>query len=192
MTLSEIDPIAALIVVDLQKGIRAFPTTHSLADIAGNAGRLASAFRQRGLPVVLVSAAGRAPGRTERSRAMSASGAAPAVPSGTALEPLPELGAAPTDILVVKRTWGAFTGTGLDEQLRERGVTQVVIVGVATTMGVESTARQAHELGYHVTLATDAMSDASRDAHDGSILRIFPAIGETGSTDKVLALLAAR
>lgn len=189
MALSELDPTSALIVVDLQKAVAALPAAHPVAGVAGNAARLADAFRERGLPVVLVTAAGRAPGRTERARAQTASGAPPRAPEPGALELLPELGSHPDDILIVKRTWGAFTGTGLDEALRGRGVTQLVIAGVATTMGVESTARQAHELGYHVTLATDAMTDTSREAHEGSVARLLPALGETGTTDEVLALL---
>lgn len=191
MSLSELDPASALIVVDLQKAIRAFPAAHPVDGIAANAGRLAAAFREHGLPVVLVTAAGRAPGRTERARAMAASGVTPPAPSPEGMELLPELAAHPDDIRIVKRTWGAFTGTGLDDQLRSRDVTQVVVLGVATTMGVESTARQAHELGYHVTLVTDAMTDASVDAHEGSVARLFPALGETGTTDEVLELLAS-
>ena len=69
---------------------------------------------------------------------------------------IPELNRQPGDHAVTKRTWGAFTGTDLDEYLKKLGVTQVVIAGVATSLGVESTARQAHELGFNVTLAVDA------------------------------------
>ena len=69
-------------------------------------------------------------------------------------------------------------------------MTQVVVVGIATTMGVESTARAAHEHGYDVVLAIDAMTDFTAEAHDNSVQRIFPALGETGTTDDILALLA--
>ena len=91
--------------------------------------------------------------------------------------------------MVTKRNWGAFHGTDLDVQLRRRGVTQVVLTGIATSAGVESTARAAHEHGYHVTLVTDAMADRSQEVHAHSVDRIFPRLGETGSTDDVLALL---
>ncbi|MGN6324648.1 isochorismatase family protein [Pseudolysinimonas sp.] len=192
MSLSQLDPTSALIVVDLQRGILALPGAHPIVEVIANSARLADAFRERGLPVALVNVAGRAPGRTERARAQAASGAPRPVLSAEALELLPELGSAPDDILVTKRTWGAFTGTELDAALRARGVTQVVLTGIATSAGVESTARQAHELGYHVTLVTDAMTDASAEAHDGSVARVFPAIGETGTTDEVLDLLADR
>jgi nicotinamidase-related amidase len=105
---------------------------------------------------------------------------------------VPELNRQPTDHLVTKRTWGAFTNTGLDAHLRGLGVTQVVIVGVATSAGVESTARFAHELGFNVSFAVDAMTDRSAEAHENSVTRIFPRIGETGTVADVLALLEGR
>ncbi len=102
---------------------------------------------------------------------------------------LPELGRQAGDIVVTKRTWGAFASTDLETQLRRRGVTQVVITGVATGTGVESTARQAYEAGFNVTLAVDAMTDARRSAHDYSIANVFPRLGETGSTQAIIDLL---
>jgi nicotinamidase-related amidase len=84
---------------------------------------------------------------------------------------------------------GSVYEHGAAAHLRELGVTQVVIAGVATSIGVESTARQAHEFGFNVTLAVDAMTDRSADAHENSITRIFPRLGETGTTAEILALL---
>ncbi len=107
------------------------------------------------------------------------------------LELLPELDRQPSDILVTKYTRGAFHGTGLDMLLRRRGATQIVLVGVATSSGVESTANAAYEHGYNVTLAIDAMTDRSLDAHTYSIERVFPKLGETGTTADVLAKLSA-
>jgi nicotinamidase-related amidase len=101
-----------------------------------------------------------------------------------------ELAGHPGDITVTKRNWGAFHGTDLDVQLRRRGVTQIVLTGIATSIGVESTARAAHEHGYHVTLVTDAMSDLDAETHDNSVRRIFPRLGETGGTAELLELLA--
>jgi nicotinamidase-related amidase len=105
---------------------------------------------------------------------------------------LPELDPQPSDMLVTKQTWGAFTGTDLEARLRAQGVTQVVICGVSTSAGVESTARFAHELGFHVTLATDAMTDMSLEAHDNSVARIFPRLGESGTAQAIVALLDTR
>ncbi|NYF88710.1 isochorismatase family protein [Tunturiibacter empetritectus] len=182
MAVTSLDPITALVVIDLQKGIVAMPTAHPTGEIVKRASVLANVFRRRKLPVVLVNVSAGAPGRTEQ---------APRVrefPAGWT-DLVPELNQQPEDHLVTKRTWGAFTGTGLEEYLKKKGVTQVVIVGVATTAGVESTGRQAHEFGFNVTFAVDAMTDMNLDAHTNSILRIFPRLGETGTTQEILSLL---
>ena len=111
---------------------------------------------------------------------------------GVLSELVPELDQQPGDHVVTKKTWGAFTGTGLDAHLKAAGVTQIVLTGIATSIGVESTARQAHELGYNVTLAVDAMTDLNADAHANSIERLFPRLGETGTTQDIVALLDRR
>jgi nicotinamidase-related amidase len=185
MTVTTLDPRTALIVVDLQNGVIGLSTAHPTADVVARSAELVRAFRARNLPVVLVNATGGAPGRTESTRA-----AGLARPEGWA-DLVPELDAQPDDIYVSKQTWGAFHNTALQEELQKRGVTQVVVVGIATSAGVESTARAAHEHGYNVTLATDAMTDMSADAHENSVTRIFPRIGETGTAAEVIALLDA-
>ncbi len=185
MPITVIDAMTALVVVDLQKGIVGLPLAHPATAVVTRAGDLARAFHEHGLPVVWVTVNGSAPGRVERSRAN-----APRAPGWNEL--MPELPAAPDDMFVVKRTWGAFTHTDLEASLRARGVTQVVLAGIATSIGVESTARQAYEAGFHVTLAIDAMTDLSREAHEQSVTAIFPRLGETGTTAEVCAHLAAR
>jgi nicotinamidase-related amidase len=185
MTATEIDPTTALIVVDLQNAIRAYSAA-PIDGVISTTARLAEAFRAHDLPIVWVTVSGGAPGRTERVRA---GGRAPV---DNPMDVIAELGRQPHDLGVVKRTWGAFTGTDLDQQLRDRGVTQVVLAGIATSAGVESTARHAHENGYNVTLATDAMTDASAEAHDYVVSNVFPRIGETGTTDEIIALLDSR
>ena len=104
----------------------------------------------------------------------------------------PELNAQPNDHSVVKRSWSAFARTDLEHYLKQHGVTQVVIAGIATSLGVESTARQARDLGFNVTLATDAMSDRSAEAHDHSVQFIFPRLGERGVTADIITLLSNR
>jgi nicotinamidase-related amidase len=180
-----LDPNTALIVVDLQKGIVALSGAQTMEGVVKRACTLAEAFRARGLPVVLVNVAGGAPGRTEQPRAHREF-----PPGWTDL--IPELNRQPQDHVVTKHTPGAFTNTGLEAHLRARGVTQVVIVGVATSNGVEVTARQAFELGFNVTFATDAMTDLQADAHDDCVSRIFPKIGETGASQEIIALLDRR
>ena len=155
-----------------------------MAEVVARSRALAEAFRARGLPVVLVNVVEGAPGRTEQPRRHAGP-----LPDGFA-DLLPELGRQPGDIVVTKRTWGAFTNTDLERRLKTAGVTQVVVTGIATSAGVEATARQAYEHGFNVTLATDAMTDRSAGAHDHSLRAVFPRLGETGSTADVLALLA--
>ena len=167
MAITPLDANTALVIIDLQKGLASYPTVHSIDDVARHAADLAAAFRRHQLPVVLVNADGGAPGRTQ-------------VPRGATerpadwLEFMAALDRRPQDHVVTKRTWGAFTNTDLHEHLKRLGVTQVVVIGVATSIGVESTARHAHELGFNVTLAIDAMADMSDVNHDHSVTRIFP------------------
>lgn len=185
MALTTLDPSTALIIVDLQKGIIGLPVIHPIDGIIERARALAEAFRARGLPVVLVNVAGGAPGRTEQSRQMESR------PAGWT-DFIPELDQQPSDIVVTKRSWGAFANTNLEAQLQARGVTQVVIAGVATGTGVEATARQAYEQGFNVTLAIDAMTDRRAEAHEYSITNVFPRLGETGTAQNIIDLVAAR
>jgi nicotinamidase-related amidase len=182
MTVTTLDSTTALVVIDLQKGIVGFPTAHPIAGVLASTASLTAAFRRHGLPVVLVNVTGGAPGRTEQSHSLDG------LPADWA-DLVPELDVQPDDVLVTKKTWGAFTGTDLEARLRALGVTQVVLAGVATSIGVESTARHAYELGFNVTLVLDAMTDLNLEAHDNSVARIFPRLGETGSTLEIVDLL---
>jgi nicotinamidase-related amidase len=182
MALTKLDDTSALIVVDLQKGIAGLPAVHPVGEIIDRCAQLARAFRERALPVVLVNVSGRAPGRTD-------AGVPRFSPAADWSELVPELEPRPGDYIVTKQRWGAFLGTALDDYLRGRGVTQVVLTGVATTAGVESTARSAYDLGYHVTLVVDAMTDRDAAAHEHSVDKIFPRLGETATAGEVLNLL---
>jgi nicotinamidase-related amidase len=182
MPFTVLDAKTALVIIDLQKGILSFPMAHPAGPVLANAGRLARAFRKKGCPIVLVNVAGGAPGRTD-------AGPMKFTPPSDWLEIVPELDPQASDIRVTKMQWGAFYGTPLDLQLRRHGVTQVVLCGIATSIGVESTARDAYERGYNVSLVVDAMTDMKPEAHENSLAHIFPRLGETGTTDAVLALL---
>jgi nicotinamidase-related amidase len=183
MPLSTIDPTPALIVVDLQKGLLGAPTKpYPLEQVVRESARLAWAFRAHGLPVALVNVEGSAPGRTEAGHS---GGPRPAGWSDLA-EPLD---VQPSDIRVTKQRWNAFHETPLHAELARRGATQVIVTGVATSVGVESTARAAYDLGYHVVLATDAITDIDAAAHANSVEHIFPKLGETGSVERILGLL---
>lgn len=186
MPLTTLDPNTALIVIDLQKGLRYLTVAHPFDGMVERSRALADAFRARGLPVVLVNVTGGAPGRTEAPKPNLST-----FPADFA-ELLPELGQQPGDILVTKQTWGAFASTDLNDRLKALGVTQVVVTGVSTATGVEATARQAFEYGYNVTLAIDAMTDPRAAAHDYSIDNVFPRLGETGLAGDIIALLERR
>jgi nicotinamidase-related amidase len=182
MPLTKLDSIAALIVIDLQKGILTAPTVHPASEIVSRAAQLARAFRKRGLPVVLVNVSGRAPGRTDAGPPKFSF-----PPDWTEL--VPELDPQPTDYFVTKQRAGAFIGTALDDYLRQRKVTQVFLTGISTSVGVESTARSAYDHGYNVVFVVDAMTDRDAEAHRLSVEKIFPRLGETDTTDNVLKLV---
>ena len=182
MPLTLLDAIPALIVIDLQKGVVSLPAVHPVGEIVGRTAQLARAFRERGLPVVLVNATAPAPGRTDAGRPKYS------LPPGWQ-DLVPELEQHPGDHLVSKQRWGAFLGTSLDDYLRQRGATQIFLTGVATSAGVESTARSAYDLSYNVVLVIDAMTDLNAEAHRHTVERIFPRIGETETAERVLEML---
>jgi nicotinamidase-related amidase len=191
MPLTTLDPAPALVVIDLQKGIVSGPVAHAVPPAAS----LAKAFRQHELPVVLVNVTGRAPGRTDagapgRTEA-DRHGSTGTLPAGWA-DIIDELERQPGDHLITKRRRSAFHDTGLDTLLRDLGVTQVVLAGVSTSSGVESTARSAHDHGYHVVLATDAMADPDPGSHQHSLGRVFPKLGETATSAEITEFLDHR
>ena len=175
-----------MIVIDLQKGIVSGDFIHPIADVVDRTRALIDVFHAKNLPVVLVNVAGRAPGRTEQGPRVGH-----AFAEGWA-DLLPQLNRQPADIAVTKRSWGAFATTDLEARLKARGVTQVVVTRVATSVGVEATACQAYEHGFNVTLALDAMTDIRAEAHEYSVRNVFPRLGETGSTQEIISLLEKR
>lgn len=189
MALSTLDARTALVLIDLQKGIAAIPgSPYPVSEIIDRAVELADAFRAHRLPVILVRVSGAPDGSdfaAGRSDAPRRSGQRP---EGWDVI-VDELSGHPDDLVVTKRNVGSFYGTDLELHLRRRGITQIVLGGVATSMGVESTARAAHDHGYHVTVATDAMTDMDETVHAHSVNRILPRFGETGTTAEILELL---
>jgi nicotinamidase-related amidase len=183
MPLTQIDPVAALVVIDLQKGVAGMPVApYTAVDVIANSAKLADAFRIKNLPVVLVNVEGRAPGRTDTTFNFS--------PPPDWAELVPELNRQPTDYTVTKHQIGAFYGTALERILRRAGVTQVFLTGIATTMGVEASARSAHDHGYNVVFVEDAMSDMSAENHKHAVATTFARIGEVTTTNDALAKLA--
>lgn len=191
MPVTTLDAKTALVVIDMQKGILAMPTIRPAGEVLANVVRLVDAFRAKWRPVVLV----RVGWADNGADALRSRNEAPPVlmeRPDDFFEYAAELGADPArDVLVHKRQWGAFYGTDLDLQLRRRGITNVVLCGIATSIGVESTARDAWERGYNLTFAADAMTDRNADAHDRAMRVIFPRIGEVGTVDEILVKLRA-
>jgi nicotinamidase-related amidase len=182
--------VTALVLIDLQKGI-AYQSVepHKSADVLTKAAELARAFRAAGAPVVLVRVA-YSFNRGEMLRSLvdqprPATGPPPADFS----EFVNEIGQVESDIVVTKHNWSAFYGTDLDVQLRRRGVTTIVLGGISTNLGVESTARGAYEHAYNLILTEDAMASMSASDHLFAIERIFPRIGRVASTQEVINAL---
>jgi len=191
--ITAIDQNTALVLIDLQKGITGMGRTtapHPVGTVLENAVRLVDAFHAAGQPVVIVNvipAAGAAKLRAEKSF-----GAMTPPPGFADIATELQTRTRPGDIFVTKRTWGAFFETPLHAELQKRGVTQIVLGGISTSIGVESTARGASERGYNIAFATDAMTDTDAAAHGHSLQNIFPRIGELGTTAEVIAMLATR
>jgi nicotinamidase-related amidase len=177
----------ALVLIDLQKGIAPMPVQpHTGASVVANALKLANRFREAKAPVVLVRVSFAADFADTVKTQVDSPMTGRQFPAGWD-EIVPELGPEPGDIVVTKRNWGAFYGTDLDLHLRRRGITTIVLGGIATNMGVESTARPAHELGYQLILVEDAMSSLSAEHHTFAVTQIFPRLGLVRSTEEVLA-----
>lgn len=193
MTSPAIDPRkAALVLIDLQQGVVARPfAPHSTQSVVQNAVRLAARFRELHALVVLVNVAFHPDYRDFLDVPVDAPqqfNPASLPPNWTQL--VPEVGPQPGDLLITKHQWGAFYGTELDLQLRRRAVQTIVLGGIATNIGVESTARDAYERGYHQILVEDAMSSFSAETHEFAVKNIFPRLGKIRSTNEVLSALA--
>lgn len=180
----------ALVLVDLQRGILARQTApHAAAHVLSRAVRLADGLRETGGLVVLVRVAYAADGRDRLALRVDAPplGAAQ-VPADFAELP-PELGPKAGDLVITKHQWGAFYGTELDLQLRRRSVRTLVLGGIATNFGVESTARDAYERGYEQVFVEDAMAGLSAEAHVFAVKNIFSRLGIVRSSEEVLAAI---
>ena len=181
----------ALVVIDLQKGIVGRQTApHSSDVVVKNAAALAEAARKTGMPVFLVRVAFSQDGKDVlRPRADLPWPAQTPPPDWTDI--VPEIGPKPVDFVITKRQWGAFYGTELEQALRRRNITTILLCGIATNIGVESTARFAFEYGYNQIFVEDAMSAMSAEEHALTVAKIFPRIGLVRTTKEVLADLAS-
>ncbi len=187
----ELDPEhLALVVIDLQKGIVGMPgAPYDTASVVARAGALATACRARGALVVLVHVGPSVDGRDALHPVVDQAAPWPSPPPGWD-EIVPELGPRDGDHVVRKRQWGAFYGTDLDLQLRRRGIGTIILCGISTNFGVESTARDAFERGYQQVFVEDACSARAAEDHAFVFRTIFPRIGRVRQTEEVLQALS--
>ena len=181
----------ALVVIDLQRGIVAMPSVpHSSAEVVAHAAQMAAALRAAGGTVVFVHVTPSADGKDGLKPITDA----PVQAGRRTLPPdwaelVPELAPQPSDVIITKRQWGAFYGTELDLQLRRRGVDTIVLCGISTSIGVESTARDAYERGYTQIFVEDAMAARNAEEHRHTVGSLFPRIGRVRTTEEVLAAI---
>jgi len=181
----------ALVVIDLQKGIAAMPTKpYEAKDVIANAAKLAKAFRKNGMPVFLVRVSSSPDGKDRLMPITDDENPWGKIkPAADWNELVPEMGPEAGDFIITKKQWGAFYGTDLDLQLRRRKIETIVLCGIATNIGVESTARFAFEYGYQQIFAEDAMSGRSAEEHNHTVKTAFPRMGRVRKTDNILANL---
>ena len=179
----------ALVVIDLQKGIVAGITEpHASADVVKNAAALAGAFRAKKMPVFLVHVTPSADGK-DGLRPSADNVMAFGARSADWADIVSEMRQSPEDFVITKRQWGAFYGTELDLQLRRRNIDTIVLCGISTNIGVESTARDAYERGYQQIFAEDASAARSAEEHIHAMQGIFKRIGRVRSTKEILSAL---
>ncbi|MHB1298608.1 MAG: hydrolase [Gemmatimonadaceae bacterium] len=186
-----LDPATtALVLIDLQRGIAAGTTVpHAASDVVSRAARLVAACRARGVAIVLVRVDPGPDGILfPRPEADQPRAPMRITPDWTAF--VPELTPQPTDIVVTKHQPNAFYGTDLEIQLSRRGIRTILLGGISTNVGVESTARAAHERGYEQLFVEDVMAARDAELHAHSVRRIFPTLGRVRSLDVVLGALA--
>ena len=180
----------ALVLIDLQNSnVQRDLAPHSAETVVGNCVLLAQEMRERGGLVVYVRVLVNELPQLPVDSPMRPPGA-PAAPPDAALL-APQAGVEAQDVVITKRQWGAFYGTELDQLLRRRGIDTLVLGGIITNFGVESTARAAFDRAYRLVFAEDAMSGAEAAAHEFAVRTIFPRMGRVRSTRALIDALQA-
>lgn len=184
--ITAIDKNTALVLIDLQNSVVSVQTKpHSVEDVLKNVNDLIAAFRKKQLPIVLVNVKPAGEWINARKEAKM-----PSFPNDENIYKISDkVNADKNDIYITKHTWSAFFETELNNELKKKSITNTVLGGISTSIGVEGTARAASELGYNITLATDAMTDRVEAAHHHSIQNIFSRLGETGTTKEIIEIL---
>jgi nicotinamidase-related amidase len=182
----------ALVVIDMQKGIAALNRKlepNTVSQVIANVTKLVQKFRETEMPVFLVHVASIDGKDTLQpltdKQAQWSSSQRPA----DWTEFVDEIKPTNKDVVITKRQWGAFYGTELGLQLRRRGIDTIVLCGISTNIGVETTARDAYQRGYNQVFATDAMAASTKGEHETTLTYIFPRIGLLRTTDQILAAI---
>jgi nicotinamidase-related amidase len=176
----------ALVIIDLQKGIASRETKpYNTQTVIANAAKLAEAFRKNKMPVFLVHVVSSEMDRLNPLADEQMSARPQSMPKDWS-DFVPELNESESDIIITKKQWGAFYGTDLELQLRRRKMETIVLGGIATNYGVESTARFAYEYGFQQIFAEDAISSMSKEMHDASVNYALKRMGRVRRTDEIL------
>ena len=178
----------ALVLIDLQEGILPFAGgPHAASDVVARSAVLAEKFRAANSPVILVRVGWAKDFGDAPKQPVDASHSG-GLPENWWVYPA-ALGKKDSDIEVTKHQWGAFYGTDLGLQLRRRGIDTIVLGGISTNIGVESTARNAWELGFNLIVAEDICSAGSTEEHEGSFKNIFPRLGRVRQSAEIISAL---
>jgi nicotinamidase-related amidase len=178
----------ALVVIDLQKGIASQPSKpYSALEVIENAAKLVNIFRENEMPVFLVHVI--ITKETMLNVISDESFSRSSAPSPDWAEFVPEIAPTPKDTVITKKQWGAFYGTDLELQLRRRGLDTIVLCGISTDYGVESTARFAYEYGFQQIFAEDAMTSRSEEQHNAAVNFVFKRMGRVRKTKEILESL---
>jgi nicotinamidase-related amidase len=178
----------ALVAIDLQNAIMAITAApYPVNEVVQRNRRIAGELRARGGLVVWV--------RVDLKSFLELPVDQPPSFVGKQLpaelsEIAPSAGFQEGDLLVTKPHWGAFAGTALGEQLSVRKVDTVLLTGVSTNAGVESTLRQGTGLGLGFVVVEDACSGQDADEHRFAFAKIFPRLARVRTTEEVLKALA--
>lgn len=177
----------ALVIIDLQKGIaKRELAAHSSEEVIGNSTKLIDSFTNNNGFVVLVRVS--TDGKDFPNPSTDLAGGQMNFPEGWDIY-IPEIADTKNAHKITKRQWGAFYGTDLDLQLRRRGIDTIVLSGISTNIGVDTTAREAYQHGYNQIFVEDAMAAMTQEEHDFTCKYIFPKIGKIRSTEEVLSAL---
>jgi nicotinamidase-related amidase len=122
---------------------------------------------------------------------IKASGAFKAGTAGA--DTIPELAAFGDRVLYVmgKIGFNAFSNTELDRVLQERGIKDVLVAGMVTSLCIDSTGRAAYERGYNVRILSDCTSARTRDEQDYFCKNIFPLYGGVVDSAQAIKELSA-